>query len=263
MENERYLQTLAADAARLRDIAARDLAARVPSCPGWTVTDLVRHVATVYQHKTETMRRGEFPTSWPPDTPDQEPVGALDAAFADLITEFATRKPDESAVTWFTPDQTVGFWVRRMAQESVIHRVDAELALAEPIAPIPVDLAVDGIDEVLVRFLSYGSREWSEEFIEGLAGCDNEAVLVSAGGQGWLVRLGRDGIDVERVRLGRDGVDVERGDGTPAAALATLSGDPGAVLLWLWRRADDADVTFDGDPALIVKLRELLGTATQ
>ena len=45
-----------------------------------------------------------------------------------------------------------------MAQETVIHRVDAELAAGEPIAPIPDDLAVDGIDEVLERFLAYGSR---------------------------------------------------------------------------------------------------------
>ena len=50
------------------------------------------------------------------------------------------------------------FWIRRMAQETVIHRVDAELALGEPFAPIPDDLALDGIDEVLERFLAFGTH---------------------------------------------------------------------------------------------------------
>jgi hypothetical protein len=33
----------------------------------------------------------------------------------------ASRDP---AGSWYTPDQTVGFWIRRMAQETVIHRID-------------------------------------------------------------------------------------------------------------------------------------------
>ncbi|MGN6791264.1 MAG: maleylpyruvate isomerase N-terminal domain-containing protein, partial [Streptosporangiaceae bacterium] len=34
---------LAAEAARLHEVAARNLAAPVPTCPGWTVEDLVLH----------------------------------------------------------------------------------------------------------------------------------------------------------------------------------------------------------------------------
>jgi hypothetical protein len=46
MEDSRYLQCLAADCGDLRDAAsAAELTANVPSCPGWTVADLVRHVA--------------------------------------------------------------------------------------------------------------------------------------------------------------------------------------------------------------------------
>ena len=57
-----------------------------------------------------------------------------------------------------------------MAQETVIHRLDAELALGAPIAPIPEDLAVDGIDEVLKLFVGYGSHAWLEDFQPLLAG---------------------------------------------------------------------------------------------
>jgi hypothetical protein len=38
-----------------------------------------------------------------------------------------------------------------MAQETVIHRADAELAAGAPVAVIPGDLAADGIDELLGR----------------------------------------------------------------------------------------------------------------
>jgi hypothetical protein len=36
----------------------------------------------------------------------------------------AGRKPEDPAGSWYTPDQTVGFWIRRMAHETVIHRID-------------------------------------------------------------------------------------------------------------------------------------------
>lgn len=213
------------------------------------MADLVRHVAEVYLHKTEAMRRGAWPRPWPPDLSGEKPLAALDSAYAALSAEFAAREPTQSAITWYEPEQTVGFWIRRMAQETVIHRVDAELALGEPIAAIPADLASDGVDEVLVRFLSYGSREWAEDFGDSLADCDGRAVLVTAGADRWLVRLTPRGVDVTP-------------GGGPEEAAATVSGDPVEVLSWLWRRVDRGAVARDGDPALLAKLWQLLGHAT-
>ena len=46
-----------------------------------------------------------------------------------------------------------------MAQETVIHRIDAELGADVPIAPIPDDLAIDGIDELLKVFVAYDCQE--------------------------------------------------------------------------------------------------------
>ena len=87
-------------------------------------------------------------------------MALLDRAYAALTAEFAARSPESPAFTWYGPDQTVGFWIRRMAQETVIHRVDAELgAGVASIAPIPADLAHDGIDEFLVAFVEYGTRD--------------------------------------------------------------------------------------------------------
>src|SRR5436309_8128038 len=66
VEYSRYLDCLASDFARLRAVVPIDLAAPVPSCPGWTVADLTRHVGEVYLHKTLAMREGAEPVPWPP-----------------------------------------------------------------------------------------------------------------------------------------------------------------------------------------------------
>jgi uncharacterized protein (TIGR03083 family) len=248
MEKSTYLDCLEHDYQRLREVGPGGWSSPVPSCPGWTMADLVRHVAEVYLHKTEIMRTGANPEPWPPDLSGEDPVAALDRAYAGLVAELTARKPDEPALTWYGPDQTVGFWVRRMAHETVIHRIDAELAAGADLAPIPEALALDGIDEVLVCFLSFASHAWHEYFTEHLAGAGGQVVSVEAGARGWSVRLTL------------EGVDVTPGGG---AAGARISGAPTDVLFWLWRRAGDEAVRHDGDPALVARLRALLGPATQ
>ena len=249
MENTRLLRTLADDYARLREVAARDLAAPVPSCPGWTVADLVRHVSEVYLHKTEAMRRPEWPDPWPPDLSAEEPIALLDRAYAALTAEFAARSPDDKSITWFGPDQSVGFWIRRMAQESVIHRVDAELALGAAVAPIPADLAVDGIDELLHIFLAYGAETWVDYFAPGLKESPGHTVAVRVDGGGWLVTTSPAGVRVV--------------DGDTSDASAVVTGPPDAVLRWLWARGADDAVKIHGDGAAVVELRRLLVIATQ
>ncbi len=249
MENKRLLECLDADFARLRDVAATaDLTATVPSCPDWTVADLVRHVGAVYLHKVECMRLGGPPKPWPPEgLNDEEPLALLDRAYAALSAEFAARDPASQAFTWYGPDQTVGFWIRRMAQETVIHRVDAELGAGVPHAQIPDDLAIDGIDELLVAFVEYGTKTWPDEFTEMLGSTDGRAVRVEANGSAWLVRPTPEGVHV-RVS------DVE-------SAEAVVRGDPTDVLLWLWNRAGDGTVERTGDADVLATLRRVLEEA--
>ena len=192
MEDSRYLECLAADYGDLRDAAsAAELTANVPSCPGWTVADLVRHVAEVYLHKVTLMRTGEEPREWPPPSLAAEaPLAALGRAYGALRAEFRTRGPGQPAPTWYDPDQTVAFWIRRMALETVIHRIDAELAAGLPVTPVPDDLAADGVDEVLKRMLAYGSVTWPEDFAEmegeHLASADGrDEITVAAGQAAW------------------------------------------------------------------------------
>ena len=57
-----------------------------------------------------------------------------------------------------------------MAQETVIHRIDAELGTGQPVAPVRDDLAVDGINELLKVFVAYSVAEWGDYFTDILAG---------------------------------------------------------------------------------------------
>src|ERR1700738_713408 len=116
MENSRFLECLASDYSRIRVIVPGHLDSPVPTCPGWSVADLTRHVGQVYLHKATAMREGAEPDPWPPAAlAHEEPLGLLDRAYAELLDEFAARKPEDPAVTWYGPNQTVGFWIRRMA----------------------------------------------------------------------------------------------------------------------------------------------------
>lgn len=246
MDESRFLTCLESDYRRLREVAAGALTAPVPSCPGWTGADLVRHVAEVYLHKKETIRLGDWPRPWPPELGD-DVLGALDRAYDELVAELARHDPADPALAWYTPDQTVGFWIRRMAYETVIHRLDAELAAGAAHDPIPADLAEHGIEEVLVCFLSFASREYPDELGSRLSDCDGRTVRVGAGATGWQVRLGPTEVTVARGRA-----DQEAG----------VSGEPDEVLRWLWGRAGDEVVRLDGDRWVAGRLRDLLAVTT-
>jgi uncharacterized protein (TIGR03083 family) len=254
MESSRLLGHLDDEFALLRAaVGATDLAARVPSCPEWTVADLAQHVAYVYLNKAECVRLGAFPDPWPPETLTVQPgsVALLDEMYATLTARFAEHSPGDHAATWHEPDQTVGFWIRRMTQETLIHRVDAELALGGAVSPVPGDLAFDGVDEMLKLFVGYGSVIWREDYGTLLDAPDERVLTVATGHHAWNVRATPKGIEVREAATGFDGD-------------ALVSGEPAPLLLWLWNRAGgDDDVRLSGDPALLAQFRALRTAATQ
>jgi uncharacterized protein (TIGR03083 family) len=252
MDESRYLECLAADHGDLRDAAASvELTVPVPNCPGWTMRDLIFHVAMVYLHKVTVMRTGQWPKQWPPPGAGAEaPLPLLARAYGQLIAEFSARRPTDATPTWYDPDQTVAFWIRRMAQETVIHRVDAEQAAGLPATVVPDDLAVDGVDEVLKRFLGFDvpgldQLEGGHLAVDG----GEDTITVMAGRTAWTVRPSPHEVVVD------DGASEN-----PAAALAAA---PDPMLRWLWGRAGDDAVRLTGDPAWVGYLRRMLVAATQ
>src|SRR5579859_3322129 len=231
MDNSRFLSCLESDYHRLREVADGHLEARVPSCPDWTVADLTRHVGEVYLHKVECMRAGgPKETEWPPPglIMDEEPIALLDRAYAALVSELTTRNPADPGGTWYGPDPTVGFWFRRMAHETVIHRIDAELGASAPVAPVPDDLATDGIDELLKVFLEYHFTKWPEDFTDALKDSPGLTFLILADKTCWLAKTSPAKISVE------GGPDTElTATDTPDIV---VTGPPAAVLRWGWNR---------------------------
>ncbi|GIF67740.1 hypothetical protein Ais01nite_57750 [Asanoa ishikariensis] len=250
MENSRYLECLAADFDRLRTVAQLDPAGAVPTCPGWTVADLTRHVGEVYLHKTHAIRDGAEPDPWPPaELAGEEPLALLDRSYAALRHELESHAPTDQAGSWYVPDQTVGFWIRRMAQETVVHRIDAELGAGQPVAPIPADLAIDGVDELLKVFVAYSVREWSDAFKETLDPSPGRVFAFRTDGAAWHVRTGPGTFAVE--------------DGDAPDADAAISGPPAALLRWVWHRQPGAEVTVTGPAEALAELHGCITIATQ
>ena len=241
MERTRYLELLRSDAGLLRAAAASGLDAAVPPCPGWTVRDAVEHVCEVYEHKAACIAlAGARPEPWPPEWPERDPLAWFDDAFARLLAALEGTDADAPSWTWWPEDQTAGFWVRRMAQETAVHRVDVQSAFGDP-SPVDAELAVDGVDEVLTMMLA---DDWSDEPHPELTGT---AVV-------------RAGDDVWHVDMAAEEVSVRRGEGP---ADVTVRGEPSPLLLWLWGRAPDDAVTFEGDAGAFRRLRDRLALATQ
>src|SRR4051812_38843289 len=180
MEFARYLECIDTESGRFAD-AVGDLDAPVPPCPGWTVREAVRHLGAVYWHKIMCMRLQRQPEEgeWTTDpAKGQDIVGWFREAHQALRTELTSRDPASHSPTWWPPDQTVGFWYRRMALEVAVHRTDVESAYGA-ITPIDADIALDGIDEVLRRMLA------GPDPLPG----DGPTVDVAAGGQSWRLTL--------------------------------------------------------------------------
>lgn len=239
---ERFLDLLRADGDLLLRTARRDPAAAVPVCPGWTVRDAVAHTAEVYEHKLACLTlAGDRPDPWPPEWPaDRDPLEWYGDTHARIVEALTGTDPAAPSWTWWPEDQTAGFWVRRMAQETAVHRADVESAFGD-VTPVDPELAVDGVDEVLTMMLA---DDWSEQPTPHLTG----TAAVETGGRRWHVTMEPAVVTVAQ---------------SSDAADATVSGDPSCVLLWLWGRAADDAVTIAGDPDAARRFRERLALATR
>ncbi|WP_051393152.1 maleylpyruvate isomerase family mycothiol-dependent enzyme [Glycomyces arizonensis] len=238
------------ESARLKAaVAQAGPAAPVPTCPEWTAADLLDHVTEVFDDKIQCMRLLRAPTEAEVLSRKGSPSERFDAALAELLTEFDDRGPESLAFTWYGPDQTVGYWIRRMACETLVHRADAELAAGEAIGSVDAAFGLDAVDEMLVIMLAWGSRAYRQWVAENLKVHDGLVVAVDAGERSWTVRVTLEGIDLA--------------EGIADDAQAVVSGTPGEIAMWLWRRLPVDAVAVRGDRVKAEALYDLVGQFAQ
>jgi uncharacterized protein (TIGR03083 family) len=214
-----------------------DFEARVPSCPEWNVHDLAAHLGTIHRW-AEYLVRVQAPKRVPSSEMGLE-LGPVDATWlrrggtALLVT---LRQGDPAAPMWaWGADQHLRFWSRRQLHETMVHRLDLELATGE-VPLVEPEIASDAIDEFLMNLkgASYFSPKVKE--IHGDHQALHFATSDTAGD--WTIELRDDGFAVTRDN---------------SAADTELTGAAADLLMVLYRRRDlDAsEVDARGDRGLI------------
>ncbi|MFF1818028.1 maleylpyruvate isomerase family mycothiol-dependent enzyme [Kribbella sp. NPDC058245] len=225
-----YLATAQLEAQRLAEAALQaGLDAAVPTCPGWTVGELLRHVGGLARGVTDYLRTGN---PFPPTAADTQSWFAAPPAGIDLVAwyvgvraeltqAFLAADPRTACFTFLPAESPLLFWARRDAHETAIHRADVQLAAGTEITPYEPEFARDGIAELLA-FTALSLRA-DPGFTVAVAGC--------------------------LLHVGPTDCTVEPDSGVSADL--RLVGPPSAAYLTLWNRTPPTDLRLVGDPALL------------
>jgi len=200
----------------------------VPSCPGWTTDDLAKHMAHVYLGQAfvvETGSQAENKEHLAPYPRTEDFLEFMGWGFEAITKALDINRPERSTWSWHHSDHSVDFWFRRMAHETVIHRIDAELALGS-VTPIDEALALDGVDEVLDFLPLMGS--WPE-----VPNIDFGIVSIVASATG--------GTKFWDLNFTNEAATVSTAAESHADARLVISGDAEAMDLYLWGRIASSD----------------------
>jgi uncharacterized protein (TIGR03083 family) len=219
-----------------------DMAAPVPTCPGWNLGQLVRHLGGA-QGWAETAVRTRATGPVPDDLVNDVPLrtGEDPATLSTWLADGAGRLADalhdagpDTPVWTPGPGGTAMFWARRMTHETVVHRADAALAVGTEFE-VAEDIALDALDE----WLTYSTLPEAYEGEPGLLGPGRTLRLQATDTSAqWLVDLTGDAPVVHRT----GGEAAIRVRGTLTDLLLLLYRRPapsvkvagGTALLGLW-----------------------------
>ncbi|MFG1740775.1 maleylpyruvate isomerase N-terminal domain-containing protein [Micromonospora chalcea] len=183
--------------------AAPDLDAPVPTCPGWTLFDLARHIGEGRRSWAATVAAGPEASGRAapggPGAPRERTAlrDWLAESTEQLLAALRDAGPDRGCWTWWDTSQSpqnCGAVARHQLQEIAVHTYDAQLTVGAP-QPLPVEVALDGVEDFLFTCCAT-TVPWPYE----------PAVLdyhLTEGGW-WRVRLSPDGVQVTRLPAGAD-----------------------------------------------------------
>jgi uncharacterized protein (TIGR03083 family) len=226
------------------------LDAPVQHCPGWTVADLVWHVANVHWFwGTIAAERLDAPPdeSRRPSRPsDHELVDTFEEGARHLVEVLRAADQDARCWTWAPTQRNVGFITRHQVQEAAVHHWDAAHAAGESV-DIERHVAGDAVDEFLTFSVSSDADPATATDDKPMPLPLNATFRLAARdtGRRWTVS---DGSTPSTLR-------VEAGGSGPAPTLEATASD---LLLWLYQRADldPGDVS----PEVIERFRGLCFT---
>ncbi len=238
MDTSELMTALSRSSHVLADVAEGHLGQPVPTCPDWTVADLVGHLGGVQGFWTALLDEAapqDAPRpsrpSRPSPPPDPELLDWFRAGVDVMVAILAPLDPATPQWNWSERDQTIGWVQRRMAHESVMHCWDGcnAVGVAEP---IDTEIAVDGIDEFLDVFV--GARA---ERITGPV--ETVHVHVTDGEGEWLLTAGEGSTSLARTHA--------KGD-------VAVRGPASDLLLALWSRPRSDQVEIIGDASVLDRL---------
>lgn len=240
MEVAEHIAGLQRDGSLLADavVRATSLDAAVPTCPEWSLRDLLRHVGGVHRwaawnvghpssSPVDDATEAELMGSWPDG--DGGLLGWYREGHAALVSTLAGAAPDLACWSFLPAPTPLAFWARRQAHETAIHRADAECA-SGAITPYPADFACDGVDELLLGFASRRRKA----SVERSCSLVLRATDCSAA---WSISLAPDGIVA--ARESRDGADC------------SVSASASDLYLLLWNRRDRTGLDVSGDASVL------------
>ncbi|GIL31050.1 maleylpyruvate isomerase family mycothiol-dependent enzyme [Actinocatenispora comari] len=224
-----------------------DLDTPVPTCPGWALRDLLRHIGGVHrwarhfvvtgraEESSEQLDR-ELMETWGDDA---DLVEWFRSGHAELVGAL-TDAPDSLACWTFLPAPSpLAFWARRQAHETAIHRVDAQAAVG-PVTGVAPEFGADGLDELLLRFLARprSRPEWGAPARLALTATDLD--------RRWLVEVSESGV---------------QGDARPdtaacAAADCAVTATASDLYHLMWNRRDHADLAVTGRSDVLDRWRD-------
>jgi uncharacterized protein (TIGR03083 family) len=188
-----YIAALRSNA-RAAAEATRDtpMETMVPSCPEWSLRDLAHHLGSHHRWVAGNL---DQPPEGKAFKQREEPPAAeaipdwLEAGAEMLASKLAATDPATLCWTWVPFDDSVGFWARRTAHETAMHRWDAQNA-GGAADDVEADLAADGVDEYLGILGAFPGRRFPEAGSIHLHTTDTPGE--------WLVRLDAEGIHLTR-----------------------------------------------------------------
>jgi uncharacterized protein (TIGR03083 family) len=203
---DRYYLELEAETEKLAaSVSDAYLNSPVPTCPEWTLRQLVEHVGQGQRWAAGMIERRA--TAPEPIDCEEAPAQAgpcrawLMAGARRLTAAVRECGPDTAVWTW-RADRTSGFWLRKLVHDGLVHRLDAELTIGRD-GPVPADLAADGVTDLLLSVEALSPPDSADPVFVRLCG-NGQTLHVHATDPGlgavgeWLVRRTPAGVSWEQ-----------------------------------------------------------------